>query len=87
MTRVLVTGGSGFIGTKTIEHLRATFPDMAIRGLDLDWPEVNGIENIRGSILDIDDVGRAVQDCDYVFHIAAMLGVSAPIVNHYAVSM
>ena len=76
--RVLITGGAGFIGSHLVEHFQGR-------------AEVRVLDNLRtghrhnlaglacdfmlGSILDRDLVRRAVQDVDYVFHLAAMISV------------
>jgi UDP-glucose 4-epimerase len=76
--KVLVTGGSGFIGSHIAEyfqgraHVRVldnlrTGRRRNLAGLD--------VEFIEGSILDRDAVARAVQGVDYVFHLAALVSV------------
>lgn len=75
MTRVLVTGGSGFIGTAVIKELMSNRPDLEVRAIDLHPPVHDRVESHSGSILDINCVSGAVQNCDYVLHMAAMLGV------------
>jgi len=75
MTRVLVTGGAGFIGSAMVEYLLEHHPDVVVRVMDLNRPPAEGIEKLTGSILDSNDISNAVRDCDYVVHMAAMLGV------------
>lgn len=79
MPRVLITGGSGFIGTAVIHELirqrKQNGLDIQIRAFDLNKPAYEGVEAVQGSVLDISDVGRAAEGCDYVIHLAALLGV------------
>lgn len=74
MAKVLVTGAAGFIGGAFTKLLVER--GLEVRGLD-DRAKfhTDGIEKVVGSILDVNDVNRAVKGCDYVVHLAAMLGV------------
>ena len=75
MPRVLVTGASGFIGSAVIAELCRT-PNLVVRALDLQAPSHRtGVEVVTGSILDVNDISRAVHECDVVIHLAAILGV------------
>ena len=84
MTKVLITGGAGFIGS----HIAASFSGKAeVRILDnfrtgfrrnLVNPEARVIE---GSILDPDIVAQAVEGVDYVFHLAALVSVPESVEN------
>ena len=76
---ILVTGGSGFIGSHIVEH----YQDKAdeIRVLDnlrtgyrknLDGLKCTFIE---GSVTDRDLVAKAVEGIDYIFHMAALVSV------------
>jgi len=76
--KILVTGGAGFIGSHIVEH----FQDKAdVRVLDnLRSGFQHNLaplqhEFIHASILDREAVRKAVQDVDYVFHLAAMISV------------
>jgi len=76
--RVLVTGGAGFIGS----HIAAYYADKAqVRVLDNlrtgRRENLDGIdcEFIEGSVASRRDVKAAMQDVDYVFHLAAMISV------------
>lgn len=77
--KILVTGGSGFIGSHIVEHYQGKAEE--IRVLDnlrtgyrknLDGLQCTFIE---GSITDRELVREAVQGVDYIFHMAALVSV------------
>ena len=76
--RVLITGGSGFIGSHLAEHYQGKAEVRVLDNLrtgfrkNLDGIEV---EFIEGSICDRALVKEAVQGVDYVFHLAALVSV------------
>ncbi len=76
MAKVLVTGGTGFIGANLVATLlqrgdnvrilrRKTSNLAAIQGLDC--------EQVIGEILDPEAVSKAIDGCDTVFHLAALV--------------
>jgi nucleoside-diphosphate-sugar epimerase len=73
--RVLVTGGSGFLGTNLLRHLRAH--GYALKSLDLvslDCDDLRSVvESHVGDIRDRAAVKRAVAGVDWVVHAAAAL--------------
>ena len=71
--KVLVTGGGGFIGSSVARCLLSNGVDVRI--IDIMESDINGVEKIKGSILDQNVVSEAVKGCDAVIHLAAMLGV------------
>ena len=84
--RVLVTGAGGFIGSHLVEALvqsgcrvRAMlhYDSRPHRGnLEFVDPEVLGqVEIIAGDVTDAHFLFRAVQGCDVVFHLAALIGI------------
>ncbi|MET0674771.1 MAG: NAD-dependent epimerase/dehydratase family protein [Bradyrhizobium sp.] len=78
MTRVLVTGGSGFIGKHLVAALIAQ--GRQVRVLDLAPPPhtLPQVEHVRGSVLDRDLVGRAMDGVDEVYHLAGLPGMWLP---------
>lgn len=76
--RVLVTGGAGFIGSHIVEHFHQKADVRVLDNLRSGYKEnIKGfdVEFIEGSITDRPCVHKAVQDVDYVFHLAAMISV------------
>ena len=78
MTRVLVTGGSGFIGKHLVSALIAR--GRQVRVLDLQPPPraLPQAEYVRGSVLDRDLVNRAIDGVDEVYHLAGLPGMWVP---------
>jgi nucleoside-diphosphate-sugar epimerase len=77
--KVLVTGGSGFLGRELCRQLGARGaavsslarrPSVALERM--------GVEQHMGDLADADAVSRAVAGCDAVVHNAALAGVSGP---------
>lgn len=81
--RVLVTGGAGFIGSHLSDRLVAdghlvTVLDNLETGLlaNLDDAQKSGkLTFINGSVLDSAIVDQLVADTDYIYHLAAAVGV------------
>jgi len=79
--KAFVTGGSGFLG----RHLVKELVKHRIQVIVYDICEPSGIpvnDNvrslctyIRGDVLDREQITKAMQDCDYVFHTAAIADV------------
>ncbi|WP_066185137.1 MULTISPECIES: NAD-dependent epimerase/dehydratase family protein [unclassified Guyparkeria] len=69
--RVLVVGGSGFVGRHLIEGLLAE--GMTVRCLDLQSPafEHESLESVEGSFTEPDVVEWAMDGCDAVYHLAS----------------
>ncbi|MBP8655941.1 MAG: NAD-dependent epimerase/dehydratase family protein, partial [Kiritimatiellae bacterium] len=73
--KILVTGGSGFLGINLIRHLRAK-GETDIRSLDIvpfDYPEKDSVELHTGDIRDVAAVARAMDGVSMVIHTAAAL--------------
>src|SRR6476660_3550802 len=78
MTRILVTGGSGFIGKHLVAALIARGEE--VRVLDLQPPPraLTQVQYINGSVLDRDLVDRAMDGVDEVYHLAGLPGMWLP---------
>ena len=76
--RVLITGGSGFIGSHLAEHFHGQAEVRVLDNLRTGFRsnlEGLDVEFIAGSVCDRDLVREAVQDVDHVFHLAALVSV------------
>jgi UDP-glucose 4-epimerase len=74
MEKVLITGGSGFIGKEIAQVLLEK--GFEVNVLDLNPSEMEGVTLFRGSVLDMEAISKAILGCTYVVHMAAILGVS-----------
>jgi UDP-glucose 4-epimerase len=93
MTKVLITGGCGFIGSNLTEYLFGK-TDWDINILDnLSSGSLNDvkqfIENgtrvkfVKGDIVNQDDISEVIKDCDYVINLAAQTSVLNSIENPF----
>jgi UDP-glucose 4-epimerase len=81
--KFLVTGGAGFIGSHLCERLIkeghfVTVIDNFSTGSSANLDSLSGLSNftlIEGSILDSKTLNPLVSEADYVFHLAAAVGV------------
>ncbi len=77
--KILITGGSGFIGSHIAEHFQTSAEEIRV----LDNYRTGYAKNlsglranvINGSITDRSLVRQAVQGIDYIFHMAALVSV------------
>ncbi len=81
--KILVTGGAGFIGSHLCERLVSDGHSVTVVD-DFSTGSKKNLRNlleskdfdlVEGSILDSDLIGRLVKDSEYVFHLAAAVGV------------
>lgn len=84
--KVLVTGGSGFIGSYVVERLLSQGSSVLLmdRAFDPHSPLVTreGVEVFLGDVRDATAVTEAVAHVDGVIHLAAVLGTQETIYNH-----
>lgn len=78
----LVTGGGGFIGSHVVRSLNQDGHD--VRVLHLESEDVSHLEGFRnvsfvtGDTRDPDRMREIVEDCDWVFHLAALYRIWMP---------
>ena len=75
----LITGGAGFIGSHLVSKLMSRGGE--VRVLDnlsagslsniAEWSGARGFEFVKGDLLDVNVISRALRDCDTVYHLAA----------------
>ncbi|MCK4901812.1 MAG: NAD-dependent epimerase/dehydratase family protein [Thermoplasmatales archaeon] len=78
MSKVLVTGGAGFIGSAMTNKLIEKKFEVKMFDLGIQFEKNSppqDVEIYKGSILDKNDLMNAMEGCDYVVHLAAALGV------------
>jgi len=77
--KILITGGSGFIGSHIVEHYQDTAEEIRVLdNLRTGYRHnLDGLKHtfIEGSITDRDLVRKAVEGVDYIFHLAALVSV------------
>jgi len=87
--RSLVTGGCGFIGSHLVDLLIQQGHEVVVldnmstgRRANLDHLASNAqLTIIEGSVQDEQSVQKAMEGCDYVFHLAALADIVPSIVN------
>ena len=78
--KVAVTGGAGFIGSHLTAHLANTGAEVVVldnllRGNKIETDVLEKITLIQGDVRDQDLVIKLAENCDYIYHLAAILGV------------
>jgi dihydroflavonol-4-reductase len=66
VSKLLVTGGAGFVGRHLVAALRARGADVRV----FDINPVHGVDMAVGSVEDVSALRSAMQDVDLVFHLA-----------------
>ena len=65
---ILVTGGSGFLGS----HLMETLVDSGFNVSNYDLKEskynIDGVNHINGDLQDLDSLTNALKDINYIYH-------------------
>ena len=78
--KVLITGGAGFIGSHLTAYLankdvEVVVLDNLLRGNKIEDSILDKITLIQGDVRDQDLVIKLAENCDYIYHLAAILGV------------
>lgn len=78
---ILVTGGTGFVGTKVVHALRAeggAVRVLARRPEKQEQLRAWGCEVVPGDVTDAESLRRAVEGCESVVHLVALPPFSSP---------
>jgi len=77
--KILVTGGSGFLGINLVRHLLNKKHQVTVLDIvDFNYPEMNQITFVKGDIRNATEVGKALEGCDMAVHTAAALPLYSP---------
>ncbi len=74
--RVFVTGGTGFVGTHAVKHLRAAGHEVRAlvrKTSDTSALGALGVETFEGTMADADRLEEGIRGCDAVLHIAGLI--------------
>jgi UDP-glucose 4-epimerase len=94
-TRMLVTGGAGFVGSHLVDHLVeqghsvTVFDDLSTGSIAnlAHASRLGEVRFIKGSVVEAEALAKAVEGCDIVFHLAVQCvrrSLEYPIENHEA---
>ena len=80
-SKILITGGAGFVGSYVVEELlkkspkKITIIDNMLRGTNRNMQSFNSNDKvtfIEGDIRDVELMEKLISNADYVFHLAAL---------------
>jgi UDP-glucose 4-epimerase len=71
---ILITGGSGFVGTHLIKYLKKRgYKNLTV--VDVVPPKVGGVNFVKSNFYNLKAISKILKKTDCVFHLAAMVGV------------
>lgn len=73
--KVMVTGGSGFIGSHVVDQLVSR--GHQVRVFDMILPQRTDVEHYQGSLLELEQLRMGMAGVDAVYHLAAVANVNA----------
>jgi len=76
---IMVTGGSGFIGSHVVEALLKH--DFDVRVLDMSAPSITGVDWFKCDLLSKDEIQKGMRDVEAVFHLAAVADVNVAVTD------
>ncbi len=79
MKKILITGGSGFIGNHVAQVLLKQ--GLEVKIYDLKPSSLSKVESVQGDILDKVQLEQAAHGCDAIVHLAAQISVPRSIEN------
>ena len=75
--KVLVTGSSGFIGSHLADALEEQDYQVNLFDVVPSKYKTKTQKEYIGDILNLDDIAKAMKDCQYVFHFAAQADIES----------
>ena len=75
MSRILITGGTGFIGKNLVERTLAEGHEVNILDRETKKPQNNEARIIKGDIRKKTDLENAIKDIEVIYHLAAKTNV------------
>ena len=87
MSKILITGGAGFIGSHLVDHLIKNDQEVIVldnlsQGNKLSKCALDNVQLIEGDICDETLINKISRGCKYIYHFAAVLGVEVVSENH-----
>lgn len=86
----LITGANGFLGHHLVMALQErgdTLRTLVLPGEETSWLQERGVAIYRGDIRQPETLESPLRGVDTVFHLAAMIGVWAPMQDYYDVNV
>lgn len=77
--KILVTGGSGFLGSHVADALSEAGHDVTVFDLKPSPYLQDGQKMFIGDVTDADSVNEAVKGCDVIYHLAALADINEAI--------